>query len=66
MDKEKKLHYYKHVVKRHLNEIKTNMSLAKNEMEREYYRTRYVAQLKSYAKALNVQAKYLERSICNK
>lgn len=65
MNRERKLYYYKHIVKRHLNEIRTNISLAKNEMERNYYRTRYAVQLDIYAKALNVQEKYLEKSICN-
>lgn len=65
MDRERKLYYYKHIVKRHLNDISTNINLAKNEMERNYYRTAYAAQLSIYAKALNVQKKNLEKCICN-
>lgn len=45
MDRKKKLHYYKYIVKRHLNDIRAHIGLSKNGMERSYYRTRYAAQL---------------------
>lgn len=63
MDRERKFYYYKHIVKRHLNDIKAHIGLSQNEMERSYYRTRYAAQLSIYAEALGVQEKYLERFI---
>lgn len=63
MDRTKKHHYYKYIVKRHLNDIKAHIGLSKNEMERSYYRTRYAAQLRAYAEALSVQEKYLEKFI---
>ena len=59
MDRKRKLHYYKYIVKRHLNDIKAHIGLSKNEMERSYYRTYYAAQLSVYAEALGVQEKYL-------
>ena len=61
MDRKRKLHYYKYIVKRHLNDIKAHIGLSKNEMERSYYRTYYAAQLSVYAEALGVQEKYLEK-----
>lgn len=63
MDRTKRHHYYKYIVKRHLNDIRAHIGLSKNEMERSYYRTRYAAQLSVYAEALGVQEKYLERFI---
>lgn len=60
MDRAKKHHYYKYIVKRHLNDIRAHIRLSKNEMERSYYRTRYAAQLGVYAEALGIQEKYLE------
>lgn len=66
MNRERRLHYYKYIAKRHLNDIKINISLSKNKMERCYYCTRYAAQLSIYAEALNVQEKYLERYISDK
>lgn len=63
MDRTKRHHYYKYIVKRHLNDIRANIGLSKNEMERSYYRTRYAAQLSVYAEALGIQEKYLERFI---
>lgn len=63
MDRKRKHHYYKYIVKRHLNDIRAHIELSKNEMERSYYRTRYAAQLDIYAKALSVQEKFLERYI---
>lgn len=63
MDKKRKLHYYKHIVKRHLNEIINRINKAENEMERNYYLSRYSAQLSIYANALNVREKYLEKYI---
>lgn len=59
--RQKKCHYYKNIVKRHLNEIKEHIELSKNDMERSYYRTRYAAQLSVYAEALKIQKRYVER-----
>ena len=61
--RQKKCHYYKNIVKRHLNEIKENIKYSKNNMEKDFYEGRYAVQLSVYAKALNVQEKYLERFI---
>lgn len=61
--RQKKCHYYKNIVKRHLNDIKENIKSSKNNMERDYYQGRYAVQLSVYAKALNIQEKYLERYI---
>lgn len=63
MDRERKCHYYKYIVKRDLNDIRTHIKQAKNKMERDYYITHYAAQLSIYAEALGVQEKYLERFI---
>ena len=63
MDRRKKHHYYKYIVKRHLNDIRVHIGQSKNEMERSYYRTRYAAQLSVYAEALGVQERTLERFI---
>ncbi len=63
MDRRKKHHYYKYIVKRHLNNIMVHIGQSKNEMERSYYRTRYAAQLSVYAEALGVQERILERFI---
>lgn len=63
MDRTKRYHYYKYIVKRHLNDIRAHIGLPKNEMERSYYRTHYAAQLSVYAEALGIQEKYLERFI---
>ena len=49
MDRKRKYLYYKHIVKRHLNDIRVNIGLSRNEMERSYYLTRYAAQLSIYA-----------------
>lgn len=59
--RQKKCHYYKNIVKRHLNEIKERIELSKNDMERSYYRSRYAAQLSNYAEALKIQKKYVEK-----
>ena len=61
--RQKKCYYYKNIVKRHLNEIKENIKLSKNSMEKDFYEGRYAVQLSVYARALNVQEKYLERFI---
>lgn len=61
--RQKKCYYYKNIVKRHLNEIKENIKSSKNSMEKDFYEGRYAVQLNVYAKALNVQEKYLERFI---
>lgn len=63
MDRKRKLHYYKYIVKRHLNDIREHIGLSTNEMERSYYNTRYAVQLSIYAEALGIQEKYLERFI---
>lgn len=63
MDREKILHYYKYIVKRHLNDIRIHITLSKNKMERDYYNTHYAVQLSIYAEALGVQEKYLEKFI---
>ena len=63
MNRERKHHYYKYIVKRHLNDIKANIRLSKNETERSFYRTRYEVQLGDYAEALGVREKFLERFI---
>lgn len=65
MDRTRKHRYYKHIVKRHLSDIKAHIELSKNEMERSYYRTRYAVQLSIYAEALGIREKYLERYIRN-
>lgn len=61
--RQKKCYYYKNIVKRHLNDIKEDIKLSKNDMERNFYQGRYAVQLSVYAEALNVQEKYLERYI---
>lgn len=61
--RQKKCHYYKNIVKRHLNDIKKNIKSSKNNMEENFYKGRYAVQLSVYARALNVQEKYLERFI---
>lgn len=61
--RQKKCHYYKDIVKRHLNGIREDIKLSKNEMERNFYQGRYAVQLSVYAEALNVQERYLERYI---
>ena len=63
MDRKRKHLYYKHIVKRHLNDIRVNIGLSRNEMERNYYLTRYAAQLSIYAEALGIREKHLERFI---
>lgn len=44
-EREKRNRYYKHIVKRHLNDIREHIGLSTNEMERSYYNTRYAVQL---------------------
>ncbi len=61
--RQRKCHYYKNIVKRHLNGIKEDIKSSKNDMERNFYKGRYVVQLSVYARALNVQEKYLERFV---
>lgn len=34
MDRKRKLHYYKYIVKRHLNDIRAHIGQSKNEMEK--------------------------------
>lgn len=62
-ERARRCYYYKNIVKRHLNSIKEDIKSSKNTMEETYYRNRYDVQLSVYAKALNVQEKYLERYI---
>ena len=59
----RKLYYYRHIVKRHLRDIKEHIRLSKNDMERSYYQSRFAAQLSIYAEALAVKEKHLERYI---
>lgn len=66
MDRERRNRYYKHIVKRHLNDIRTHLEQSQNEMERNYYRDRYAVQLDIYAKALGIQKRLLERYVNNK
>lgn len=66
MDRERRNRYYKHIVKRHLNDIRTQLEQSKNEMERNYYSDRYAVQLDIYAKALGIQKRFLERYVNNK
>ena len=61
--RQKKCHYYKNIVKRHLNGIKENIKSSKNNMEENFHKGRYAVQLSAYARALNVQEKYLKRFI---
>lgn len=61
--RQRKCYYYKNIVKRHLNGIKEDIKSSKNDMERNFYKGRYVVQLSVYARALNVQEKYLERFV---
>ena len=61
--RQKKCCYYKKIVKRHLNDIKESIKSSKNNMEEDIYKGRYAVQLSVYARALNVQEKYLERFI---
>lgn len=63
MDRKQKLHYYKHIVKRHLNDIKKHIALSQNNMEKNYYINRYAVQLHDYAKSLNVHENNLERAV---
>ena len=63
MDRTRKHYYYKNIVKRHLNDIRAHIGLSKNKMERDYYHTRYAAQLSVYAEALGIREKYLEKFI---
>ena len=59
--RQKKCHYYKNIVKRHLNEIKEHINLSKNDMERSYYRSRSADQLRISDEVLGIQEKYIER-----
>lgn len=65
MNRERKLYYYKNVVKRHLKQLIISIKTSKNEMERRYYIDRFDVQLNIYAKALNVQERHLKRYIPN-
>lgn len=46
-----------------MNGIKEDIKSSKNSMEKDFYEGRYAIQLSVYARALNVQEKYLERFI---
>ena len=61
--RQKKCHYYKNIVKKHMNGIKEDIKSSKNSMEKDFYEGRYAIQLSVYARALNVQEKDLERFI---
>lgn len=61
MNRERKLYYYKNVVKSDLKQLTINIKTSKNEMERRYYIDKFDVQLNTYAKALNVQERYLKR-----
>ena len=62
----KKLHWYKYIVKRYLNDIQTSIRQSKNEMERSFYRNRYACQLKDFAVALGVHPMHLDKFIQKK
>lgn len=62
-ERERRLYYYKSVIKRHLHEIQDNIKEAKNDMEREYYKGRFSSQLSAFAKSLGIQKRFLERII---
>lgn len=66
MDRERRNRYYKYIVKRHLNDIRTHLELSQNAMERNYYSDRHAVQLDIYAKALGIQKRFLERYVNNK
>lgn len=59
----RKLHWYKTVVKRYLNDIQTSIKESKNDMERSYYRLHYSTQLKDFAVALGVHPKHIDKYI---
>lgn len=61
--KERKLHWYKSVVKRYMNDIQTSIKESKNDMERSYYRLCYTSQLKDFARALGVHPKHIDKYI---
>lgn len=61
--KERKLHWYKYIVKRYLNDIQLHIRQFKNEMERSYYCDRYTCQLKDFAVALGVHPMHLDKFI---
>lgn len=61
--KERKLHWYKYIVKRYLNDIQLHIRQSKNEMERNYYCDRYTCQLKDFAVALGVHPMHLDKYI---
>lgn len=58
-----KLFFYKHIVKRHLNDIWVHIESSKSEMEKRFYCGRYAVQLCDYAQALGIQEKILERYV---
>lgn len=59
----RRLHWYKYVVKRCLNDIQTSIRQSKNEMERSFYLDRYACQLKDFSSALGVHPKHLDKYI---
>lgn len=60
---DRKLQYYKNVVKRDLARLKQNIMLSKNNAEKNYYVNRFDVQLEYFAKALNVREKDLREII---
>lgn len=54
MNKERKLYYYKNVVKRHFKQLIISIETSKNEMKRRYYIDRF-----------DVQERHLKRYIPN-
>lgn len=46
-----------------MNDIKESIKSSKNNIEEDFYKGRYAVQLSVYARALNMQEKYLERFI---
>ncbi|MDR1502565.1 MAG: hypothetical protein LBT43_08930 [Prevotella sp.] len=65
-DRDRKFHYYKHIVKRHLLEIKEMIGQSKSEMEKNCYQNRYSVQLRDFARALNVREELLDKVIFGK
>ncbi|MBF0648707.1 hypothetical protein IR083_07730 [Dysgonomonas sp. GY75] len=65
-NRNRKLHYYKHIVKRHLLEIKEMIDQSKSDMEKSCYQNRYSVQLRDFARTLNVREELLDKVISGK
>ena len=63
MERNRKLHWYKFVVKRYLRDLKASIDESKNDMERSYYISMYKGYLRDFAKAMGVAPKCLEKYI---